>query len=194
MKKIKWLNIKGVILDMDGVVYRGDTAIKSAIKSINIWKNKNIKICFLTNNSTKNQYGFSKKLSLMGINVNKQSIITTSLFAADYLEKNYKKNNRVYVVGSSSLKDIIYKRGFIRDDENASIVIVGLDEKFTYKKLKLASELLRKGAKLIATNSDKLYPINKGFKPGAGSIVQFIRSASNNVNCLFFRKTKSIIC
>ena len=64
MNKINWSNVKGVIIDMDGVVYRGNTSIKSAMKAIKIWRHNNIQICFLTNNSTKNQSDFAKKLKL----------------------------------------------------------------------------------------------------------------------------------
>ena len=149
MKKINWLDIKGVILDMDGVVYRGETSIKSAIKAINIWQRKNIKICFLTNNSTKNQSEFSHKLKLMGIKVKKESIISTSVCAANYLIENFKLKSKVYIVGSNSLKKIIYDKGFVEDKDKAKIVVVGLDENFTYKKLDIASKLVRNGAVYI---------------------------------------------
>ena len=74
---------------------------------------------------------------------------------------------------------------------NASIVVVGLDEKFTYKKLQIASKLVRQGAKLIGTNPDKLYPIENGFKPGAGSIIKFIQSVSYDAKCFFIGKPNS---
>ena len=101
MNKINWSKIKGAILDMDGVVYRGNSSIKSAIKAIKIWQNNNIQICFLTNNSTKNQSQFANKLKLMGLSVKKESIISTSVCVANYLQENYKLKTKVYVVGSS---------------------------------------------------------------------------------------------
>lgn len=188
MNKINWSNVKGAIVDMDGVVYRGNTSIKSAMKAIKIWQNNNIQICFLTNNSTKNQSEFAKKLKLMGLIVKKESIISTSVCVANYLQEHYKLKTKVYVVGSSSLKKAIYNRGFIEDDKKASVVVAGLDEKFTYKKLQIASKLVRKGAKLIGTNPDRLYPTDKGFKPGAGSIIEFIKSAAYDTKCIFVGK------
>ena len=191
MNKINWSNVKGVIIDIDGVVYRGNTSIKSAMRAIKIWRNNNIQICFLTNNSTKNQSEFAKKLKLMGLIVKKESIISTSVCVANYLQENYKSKTKVYVVGSSSLKKAIYNRGFIQDDTKASVVVAGLDEKFTYKKLQIASKLVRKGAKLIGTNPDRLYPTEKGYKPGAGSIVEFIKSAAYDAKCFFVGKPNS---
>ena len=163
MKKINWSNVKGVILDMDGVIYKGKTSIKTAIKAITFWQKKGIKICFLTNNSTKSQFEFSKKLKSMGLFFNKNSIISTSVSVANYLEENYNVNTRLFIVGSKSLKKTIFDRGFIHDENNATIVVAGLDEKLTYKKIQIASKLIRDGAKLIGTNPDKLYPTDKGF-------------------------------
>ena len=192
MKKFSWKNVYGVIADMDGVIYRGDKSIKSAIKAIKIWKKKNIKICFLTNNSTKNQIEFKKKLHKMDLNVHKKSIITTSVYVADYLEKKYSNKTKIYIIGSSSLKKTILKKGFVVDKDNASVVISGLDENFTYNKLKTASDLIRKGAKLIGTNSDKIYPIEDGFKPGAGSLVESILASSKLDKCMFIGKPNPI--
>ena len=191
MQKIDWTNIKGVIIDMDGVVYRGNTAIKSAIKAIKIWLKNDIKICFLTNNSTKNQSAFAKKLRSMNLIVKKDCIISTSVCTANYLQENFKFKTKVYIVGSNSLKKNIYSKGFIEDKDSASVVVAGLDEKFTYNKLQIASKLVRKGAKLIGTNPDILYPIDKGFKPGAGTIIKFIRLASYNSKCFYVGKPNS---
>ena len=191
MKKIIWPNIRGIILDMDGVVYKGNVGIKSAIRAIKIWKKKNIQVCFLTNNSTKNQSEFAKKLKSMGLEVNKNSIISTSLATSIYLKEKFKLKTKVYVVGSNSLKKYIYDEGFIFDENNAEVVVVGLDSNITYKKIHLASKLIRKGASFIATNPDKLYPSNKDFKPGAGTIIEAVRAASYNAKCFFIGKPNS---
>ena len=188
MKKFFWQNVQGIIVDMDGVIYRGEKSIKSAIKAIKIWNEKKIKICFLTNNSTKNQIEFKKKLQRMDLKVDKKSIITTSVCVADYLANNFSKKTKIYIVGSKSLKNTILKKGFVIDESKASIVISGLDEKFSYDKLKTASNLIRNGAKLIGTNSDKIYPVDDGFKPGAGSIIAAIKASSKLHECMFIGK------
>jgi 4-nitrophenyl phosphatase len=173
---------------MDGVIYLGNSRIKSAIKAIKIWRRKNIQVCFLTNNSTKNQLQFAKKLKLMGLSVKKESIISTSFATANYLKENFNSKSKVYVLGSTALKKAIYDNGFIYNENNADVVVVGLDSKISYKKLHIASKLIRNGAKLIGTNSDKLYPGDKDFMPGAGSTVEFIRAASYNAKCFFVGK------
>jgi 4-nitrophenyl phosphatase len=77
-----------------------------------------------------------------------------------------------------SLKKTIFKEGFISDNLNAKIVVAGLDKKISYNKIHLASKLVRKGAILIGTNPDKIFPSDRDFKPGAGTIIQAIKTAS----------------
>ena len=191
MKQINWNNIKGVILDMDGVIYKGDSAIKSAIRAIKIWNNNNIRICFLTNNSTKNQLQFAKKLKLMGLIVKKKSIISTSVATANYLKENFKLNTKIYVIGSMSLKKAVFNQGFISNNIDAKVVVVGLDIKISYNKIHLASKLVRNGAILIGTNPDKLFPSEKDFKPGAGTIIQSIKAASYDAKSINIGKPNS---
>ena len=191
MKKIIWHDIKGIILDMDGVVYRGNVAIKSAIKAIKIWEKNNLQVCFLTNNSTKNQSEFAKKLKSMGLEMKKESIISTSLATSTYLKEKFKLKTKVYVVGSNALKKNIYNQGFVLDENDAEVVVIGLDSKITYEKIHLAAKLIRNGASFIATNPDKLYPTHKDFKPGAGTIVEAVRAASYNAKCFFVGKPNS---
>ena len=62
--------IKGFIFDLDGVVYRGSKPIKSAVKKINELLKSNYKVAFLTNNSTKSQKEFAKKIIKCGIYIN----------------------------------------------------------------------------------------------------------------------------
>ena len=62
MKDLK--NKSFIIFDLDGVVYRGTKPIKNAVKKINELLKKNYKVAFLTNNSTKSQKEFSKKINI----------------------------------------------------------------------------------------------------------------------------------
>ena len=87
MRKINWKKIKGFIFDLDGVVYRGSKPIESAVKKINELLKNNYKVTFLTNNSTKSQKEFAKKIIKCGIDINSKFIITTSVATANFVSK-----------------------------------------------------------------------------------------------------------
>ena len=59
--------IKAVILDMDGVIYRGRTLIAGADKAIAELKKRGIKIAYLTNACTRSRKGRVEKLASLGI-------------------------------------------------------------------------------------------------------------------------------
>lgn len=65
-------------------------------------------------------------------------------------------------------------------DSDVKAVVVGLDTKFTYTKLCLASLYINTGgAKFIATNDDAFDMVNGRKQPGAGAIVDSIQITLN---------------
>ncbi len=57
-------------------------------------------------------------------------------------------------------------------------VVVGLDPQLTYLRIAAAADCVRAGSVLVATNRDPIYPTERGFRPGAGSVVAAIEAAS----------------
>jgi HAD superfamily hydrolase (TIGR01450 family) len=57
-------------------------------------------------------------------------------------------------------------------------VVVGLDPQLTYLRIAAAADCVRAGAVLVATNRDPVYPTERGFRPGAGSVVAAVEVAS----------------
>ena len=194
MKKINLKKIKGFIFDLDGVVYRGTKPIKNAVKKINELLKKNYKVAFLTNNSTKSQKEFSKKIIKCGININPKFIITTSVATANFISKKYTKGSSIYVVGSKALKNEIKLKKFKISEKNVKAVVAGLDTNINYEKITVASNILRSGKLLIATNPDKILPNENGFQPGAGSIIQsIIDSTGPKVKKIFIGKPNTFL-
>ena len=194
MTKINWKKIKGFIFDLDGVVYRGNKPIKSAVKKINYLIKKKYKVAFLTNNSTKSQKEFSQKIIKCGVDIKPEFVITTSVATANFISKKYKKGDNIYVIGSKALKNEIKLKKFRISDKNVKAVVAGLDLDINYKKITLASNILRKGKLLVATNPDKILPNEKGFQPGAGSIIQSIIEATGpKIKKIFIGKPNTFL-
>ena len=194
MKKINLKKIKGFIFDLDGVVYRGTKPIKNAVKKINELLKKNYKVAFLTNNSTKSQKEFTKKIVKCGININPKFIITTSVATANFISKKCKKGSSIYVVGSKALKNEIKLKKFKISEKNVKAVVAGLDTNINYEKITVASNILRNGKLLIATNPDKILPNENGFQPGAGSIIQSIIDATGpKIKKIFIGKPNTFL-
>ena len=57
-------------------------------------------------------------------------------------------------------------------------VVVGMDRKFTYRKLWEAQQAIRGGAQFIATNRDATYPVEDNVIPGGGSVEAAVATAA----------------
>ena len=104
--------------------------------------------------------------------------MTSAYGTALYLRGRYGRG-RVFVIGEDGLKSELRDAGFDAvENENVDFVVVGLDRKFDYEKLRVALAALQKGARFIATNEDATIPLEKGFFPGAGAMVGAVRACS----------------
>lgn len=183
-------DFKGFVIDLDGVVYRGNELISDSNKRIAALRKKS-KVIFLTNNSTKTRAEFVQKLKGFGIDTSEKEIITSAYAAALYIKENYKKPN-VFVVGEEGLKSELEWQGIQTGWRGSNIVVVGLDTEFNYQKLALALRLIQNGADFIATNTDNTLVTEKGILPGGGSIVSAVSTAAGREPIVIGKPSKII--
>ena len=175
--------IKGLILDMDGVLWHGSEPIGNLPAIFESIKAQGLKFVLATNNSGSTIPEYQNKLLNMGVQASPEQILTSADATFAYIRDNYPTQHTVYIVGSDSFKRNGKDNGFIvLEDEDdlspADFVLVGLDRDITYNKLDIASRKIRNGALFIATNTDATYPMPHDLTPGAGTIVTAIQTAS----------------
>lgn len=163
--------IKALLLDADGVVWKGDNPIGDLKDIFQKIKQRDIEYCFVTNNSTKSIDTYLERFKDFQIPITKDQIFTSGKTTADILLERYPKGGNVFIVGMDGLKQTMREAGFIHSDRRPLAVIVGLDKKVTYNKIRAATLLIRKGIPFIGTNGDKTFPSPEGLVPGAGSIL-----------------------
>jgi 4-nitrophenyl phosphatase len=174
--------IRGVLIDLDGVVYTGEMPIPGASDFLEAARTHRLPFLLVTNNSTTSAPKVADRLARMGISVQPDEILTSSQAAAGYVRKESGGAARVYVVGEVGLRDAIREAGLEVADGGASVdyVVAGLDRSFDYQKLANATRAILAGARFVATNADALLPVEGGgFLPGAGSIVAAISTAAD---------------
>jgi 4-nitrophenyl phosphatase len=174
-----WLSaIRGLVLDMDGVLWRGDHSLLDMPAFFEQIGRLNLQIILATNNATRSVVQYQEKLQGFGVELRPDQIVNSPMAAAFYLRRKYPLRGSVYIVGESGLHDTLAAEGFINADEGVLAVVAGLDRTITYPKLSRASMLIRSGAEFIGTNPDLTYPTPKGLAPGAGAVLAFIEAAS----------------
>ncbi|MBD3210073.1 HAD-IIA family hydrolase [Candidatus Micrarchaeota archaeon] len=169
--------IKAVVFDLDGTLYRGSQAIRGAPDALKKLRENGARVLFLTNAATRSRKDVAEKLCSMGIKAGKEEVYCSAYFLARYIREHY-PDKTVFVVGERGMAEELAEVGIRHVERDAGIVAVGLDRQFTYEKLARAHEELGKGAILLASNKDSTFPTERGFMPGAGSIVASVETAS----------------
>lgn len=171
--------LRGMVIDMDGVLWQGDTPMPGLHEFFDTLRRRQIKFVLATNNNTQTPDGFVQKAWKMGIDISPEQVVTAAVATAHYLRSRYPAGSRVYVVGESALKGLISEAGFTLADTNVQAVVATMDRQLTYEMLKRATLLIRAGADFIGPNPDPSYPTAEGIVPGGGAILAAISAASD---------------
>jgi 4-nitrophenyl phosphatase len=166
--------IRFLILDMDGVLYRGNQALPGGREFLAWLDERGVKYLMLTNNSVRTPRGWSEKLAAMGMAVSGDRIMTAAQATAAHLRKLAPQGATVYIIGGRGLSEAVLDDSggrFELDERHPDFVLVGLDPEFTYEKMKRGCQAIRAGARFIASNPDTTFPVEDGIAPGAGAIV-----------------------
>ena len=170
-------DIQFFLLDMDGTVFLGPHAIPGAPEFIRFLHDTGRRYLFFTNNPSGNAAQYSAKLQRMGIGAAPEDILTAGEATARYLahETPYR---RLYVLGTPSFEGELRRWGLEPVQEDAEAVVLSFDKTLTYAKLEWACLLLDKGLPYIATNPDRVCPMDYGAIPDCGSMAALIASAT----------------
>jgi HAD superfamily hydrolase (TIGR01450 family) len=172
-------SISALILDMDGVVWRGSEAIGNLQAIFTHIDQIGLKVIFATNNATHTIDQYVSLLSSFGVTVEPWQVINSATAVTYYLCKKFPNGGPVYIIGEQGVIEACSEYGFYQSDSGALAVIASMDRTFTYDKLKTATLLLRAGVPFIGTNPDLTFPTPVGLVPGTGAILAALTAASD---------------
>lgn len=176
------------VFDLDGVLYLGGTAIPHAADGVRRLLEAGKRVYFLTNNSAQTRADYRQKLDeVNGLQVPENSIFTSAYATALYLKQRGAAGRSAFVIGEPGLAAELAASGGLvpvtqpegADPGDIDYVVVGIDRKFSYDKLRFAHAAIARGhAQFIATNRDSTLPTESGDVPGGGSLVAALAAAT----------------
>jgi 4-nitrophenyl phosphatase len=182
---VDWSSLRGLLIDLDGVVYMGRDPIPGAGAFLAEARRRGLRFLLVTNNSTTTPELVAERLRGMRIDAEPDEILTSAQAAVAYVKLHARPGSRVRIVGEAGLRQAAEEEGFVvlEDGEApAEWVIAGLDRAFTYARLASATRDIMHGAHFVATNADALLPVEGGrVVPGAGTMVAAIQTATGVV-------------
>ena len=186
-----------LLVDLDGVVYRASAAVPGVGPVLAARAALGDEVVYVTNNAMHYHAEYAARLAGHGAPAGPGRVVTSASAAAMYVRDVLPGVRRVLVVGASGLERELREAGLdvvtaahaaTRMSQEGidgwaaagepDAVVVGLDPQLTYLRIAAAADCVRAGAVLVATNRDPVYPTERGFRPGAGSVVAAIEVAS----------------
>ncbi len=159
--------IKAFMIDLDGVVYKGETPREGAVEFFDYLISHGISHCVITNHSSFHRKYYSEKLNRMGVDVPVERILSSPYeVALRAQELGYK---RAYVIGREGLIEELKEVGCLTS-EDPDFVVVGYDENYNFQKITKAIRIVLDGKPLWIANPDRLLPKEDGFYPDSGSL------------------------
>jgi HAD superfamily hydrolase (TIGR01450 family) len=174
-------SLKGLVLDIDGLLIEGDRALPGAVELINHLNQTATPYVLLSNNSTRKFCDHKEKLHNHGMPVPQDRIITGAVVAAKVLSAETPPGARCLVIGEAGLLEALEWAGFEvtqSDYRDITYVVVGMDRYFTYEKLLAAARAIQRGAKLISSNPDPVFPAGDELIPASGAIQAAIEAST----------------
>jgi NagD protein len=107
-------------------------------------------------------------------------VINSSVVMVDFLRRNLPEG-RLFVIGEEPLQMELRTAGFelTEEPERIDAVIASFDRTFVYRKLQIAFDAIRAGARFFATNADRYCPVPGGGEPDAAAIIAAIEACTD---------------
>lgn len=154
--------LRTVFLDLDRTVWNWDEFVFPADEVIESLKSSGKEVKYYTDNTRLSRQGYAEKLTSMGIDTDKEDIITSGYVVAQKLaEENI---TEAYVIGESGLIDELDEED-IRVSKDADVVVVGFDRQFSYDKLRRAFDILNEGGDLYVCSTEKTFHTSQKTMP-----------------------------
>lgn len=171
-------NIKGVLCDLDGVLYNDGVLIEGVIDSILSLKKKGYPFLFVTNTSGITSEELFQKLVIMGIPVKPHEVLSPPLATLHYLMKHNFKN--VEVLASSSIKNMIYQSIPKELHEPEAIVISDIGKNWDYELMNDLFLKILNGSKIIGLHHGKYWKASDGLRIDIGAFIKGLEFATSS--------------
>jgi glycerol 3-phosphatase-2 len=173
--------LDGLIVDLDGVVWLGDVVIPGSAEALLALEARGIRLVFLTNDPRGSGADYAERLTRLGVAVGEGAIVTSAAALAACIAESEEASTPVFAIGSPALKEELAAVGLqvCTDDSGRAlgVVAVGGHEGFDYRELRIATQALRRGARLYAAGRDATFPMSDGPWPATGAVLAAVETA-----------------
>jgi glycerol-1-phosphatase len=171
-----------VVLDLDGVVWLGDTCTRGAPEAVAALRAAGKSVIFLTNDGRRSPEDYVRKLWSLGLMASLEEIVTVGA-AIQHVLAEQPRGHGTYVIGSPAIFRHVgdagqrILNGTDRFSE-AELVVVAAHDELRYSELREATQAVLAGAEMIAAGRDRTFPTEDGPWPATGAVLAALEYAT----------------
>ncbi len=181
--------VRGLICDLDGVVFRGEEPCPGAAEAIDDARTAGVRLLFLTNNASRPPHDVVEHLARVGVQAKDAEVLTSSQVAAQRVHDLglVRPGSVALAVGGPGVVQALRERGVpvvlpaevtAGADQPVSVVVQGYGPDVAVADLAEACFAIGAGATWVATNTDATLPGPRGLGPGNGSLLAAVSHAT----------------
>jgi HAD superfamily hydrolase (TIGR01458 family) len=169
-------NVKGLLLDLNGVLYVANRPLPGAQAAIAALQNSGIPYRLVTNNTTQSTQSMSQSLQDMGLPIAASQIMTASYAAVLHLRQLGQPT--IYPLLTEDARQDFAE--FPQSDTDAEVVVMGdIGDAWSYQSLNRAFRLMMQGAQLLALHRGKYWQWEAGLQLDIGAFVAGLEYAAD---------------
>jgi HAD superfamily hydrolase (TIGR01458 family) len=177
--------IRGLLVDIVGVLYTGDTAVPGARGALSAVMEAGLPVRFVTNTTRSPKRTIVSRLRRMGFPIDEHQVFTAPQAVHAYLKAH---EVSPYLLVHPALEEEF--ADLPRRAPNA-VVIGDAGERFTYAALNAAFRLLMEGVPLLAIANNRYFREDGGLSLDAGPFVAALENAAGVTAMLFGKPARS---
>jgi HAD superfamily hydrolase (TIGR01458 family) len=183
-------DIRGFLIDLDGVLYVGNRAVDGAPDAIEFLIKNGYPFRCVSNTTRKCRHSIASHLSSLGFDIPENHIFTPPLAAIAYMKKTRRTGYYLLVTGDAD-RDF-EELGNTRPNTKPDWVIIGdAGDKVTYDSMNTAFRFLMGGAELLALENDRYWMAADGLSLSAGPIVKALEYATGKTATVMGKPSKT---
>jgi HAD superfamily hydrolase (TIGR01458 family) len=186
--------MKGILFDLDGVLYNAETPISGAAETVGWVQQNGIPHLFVTNTTSRGRTALVEKLNKFGIYADHSQILTPCNAAAEWIKK--RKDGKTALFVAPRARPEFDRLGRLPEDAESGadyIVIGDLGDAWNFHKLNRAFRLLHSNpeAILIALGTTRFWHAHDGIRLDAGPFVAALERATGRKAVVLGKPAKS---
>lgn len=169
----------GLLLDIDGVLVTSWRPLPGAVEALDALERQGVPRMFLTNTTSKSRHQIAEALSVCGLRVDAEEILSAARLTAEFLGAEY-PGRRVWVLNKGPIAEDMSGVEIVDgpDADPEVIVLGGAGDGFTHDAMSRVLQMMLEGTPVVAMHRSMTWSTDDGIKIDTGVYLEGLEKAA----------------